>query len=229
MSVADAVRHGGGAIRLRARWVVPIDLPPIEDAEVVVEDGVIVSVGKAVSGEPGHDFGPAAILPGFVNVHTHLEYTVMRGLLEDMAFFPWIRTLTALKAHLTLEDWIASATLGAAEMAAAGVTTIADAADAGASVAALLASGHRGIVYREVFGIEREPSNEAILSILGSRVTAMSAQIARAGADERVSVGISPHAPYTVRPDLSAPSRSSRPASVFPKRSISPSPRRRRN
>jgi 5-methylthioadenosine/S-adenosylhomocysteine deaminase len=181
---------------------VPVDLPPIEDGEVVVEDGVIVSMGKAVSGEPAHDFGLAAILPGFVNVHSHLEYTVMRGLLEDMAFFPWIRTLTALKAHLTLEDWTASATLGAAEMAAAGMTTIGDAADAGASLAALLASGHRGIVYREVFGIEREPSNDTILSVLGSRIAAMRAQVARAGADERVGIGISPHAPYTVRPDL---------------------------
>jgi 5-methylthioadenosine/S-adenosylhomocysteine deaminase len=202
VSVADSVRHGEGAVRLRARWVVPVDLPPIEDGEVIVEGGVIISVGKAVSGEPGHDFGLAAILPGFVNSHAHLEYTVMRGLLEDMAFFPWIRTLTALKAHLTLEDWTASATLGAAEMAASGVTTIADASDAGASLAALLASGHRGIVYREVFGIEREPSTESILSVLASRVAGMRAQAARAGADERVGVGISPHAPYTVRPDL---------------------------
>jgi len=204
--IADALRNaasGGETVRLRARWVLPIHLPPIENGEVAIENGVIVSVGKA-SGRPSVDLGLAAILPGFVNAHAHLEYTVLRGLLEDIAFFPWIRALTRAKAHLTLEDWTASATLGAAEMLAAGVTTISDSADAGASLGALIASGQRGIVYREVFGIEREPSPQSIVQILSGKVAAMRAQIARTGADDRVQVGVSPHAPYTVSRELFA-------------------------
>lgn len=202
MSVGDAIRYGsGGPVRLRARWIVPVDMPPIENGEVVIENGHIASVGKA-SGQPAHDFGCAAILPGLINVHAHLEYTIMRGLLEDMAFFPWIRTLTALKSHLDYDDWTASATLGAAEMLASGITTVADAADAGASLAALTASGQRGVVYREVFGIEKEPTIETILSVLRRRIVDMRAQLARTGADERIRLGISPHAPYTVQPEL---------------------------
>jgi 5-methylthioadenosine/S-adenosylhomocysteine deaminase len=183
--------------------VLPINLPPIEDGEVVIEEGRIIHVGKATGTPVGaHDLGLSAILPGFVNVHAHLEYTVLRGLVEDLPFFPWVRTLTALKAHLSLEDWVASATLGAAEMLAAGITTVADAADAGAPLTALLASGQRGIVYREVFGIEEEPTVEATVSALKAKVTTMRAQAARMGGDERVRIGISPHAPYTVRPAL---------------------------
>jgi cytosine/adenosine deaminase-related metal-dependent hydrolase len=203
VSVADLVRTAKGPIRLRARWVLPIDLPPIENGEVVVEDGRIASVGKAKSRNPdAFDFGLAAILPGFVNVHAHMEYTVLRGLLEEMPFFPWIRALTALKPYLTLEDWIASATYGAAEMLAAGITTVADASDAGAALAALIASGQRGIVYREVFGIEAEPPTAGVLNVLDARLRDMRAQVVRAGVDERLRIGISPHAPYTVRPDL---------------------------
>jgi cytosine/adenosine deaminase-related metal-dependent hydrolase len=202
--VGDAIRYGSGPVRLRARWVVPIDIPPIENGEVVIEDGIITHVGKVTTDLPAHDLGCAAILPGFVNAHAHLEYTVMRGLLEDMAFFPWVRTLTALKTHLTYEDWTTSATLGAAEMLAAGITTVADAADAGASLAALIASGQRGIVYREVFGIEKEPTIETILSVLRRKITDMRAQLARSGADVRIRLGVSPHAPYTVQPDLFA-------------------------
>ncbi len=199
--VADAIRHSPGPHRLRARWVLPIDMPPIENGEIVIQGGGIIDVGKA-SGQPSHDFGFAALLPGLVNVHAHLEYTVLRGLLEDIAFFPWIRALNSLKAHLTLEDWVASATLGAAEMLAAGVTCLADASDSGAALPAMLSSGMRGTVYREVFGIEKEPSIETALSILRGKVVQMRAQSARVGGNDRVHIGISPHAPYTVRGEL---------------------------
>ncbi|MGK4495565.1 amidohydrolase family protein, partial [Klebsiella pneumoniae] len=89
-----------------------------------------------------------------VNVHTHLDYTVMRGLLEDIEFFPWIRRLTAYKAALSPEDWVASATWGAAEALAGGVTTIADCTDTGAALFGACALGLRGIIYQEVFGID---------------------------------------------------------------------------
>lgn len=190
-------------MRLRARWVLPVDMPPIENGEVVIEDGRITHVGKAISArEPHIDLGLSAILPGFVNVHAHLEYTVMRGLLEDLPFFAWIRTLTALKTRLSLDDWIASATMGAAEMLGGGITTVADACDAGASLSALLVSGQRGIVFREVFGIEREPAPEFIIAALKKKMTAMEEQIERHHADDRLAVGISPHAPYTVSAEL---------------------------
>jgi 5-methylthioadenosine/S-adenosylhomocysteine deaminase len=180
-------------------------MPPIEDGEVTVEDGRITFVGKAMARADDrmvHDFGMAAILPGFVNVHAHLEYTVMRGLLEDMAFFPWIRTLTALKQYLNLDDWVTSATFGAAEMLAAGITCVADACDAGASLSALATAGMRGIVYREVFGIEAEPPIAETVSHLKTRLHAMRSQLHRLGTSDRIELGISPHAPYTVRSDL---------------------------
>src|SRR5690242_12837228 len=102
---------------LRADWIVPISSAPIEQGEVVIEDGLIVATrpAAAASGTDVEDFGDAIILPGLVNAHTHLDYTVMRGLLEDLEFFPWIREITARAAALTPEDWLASAMWGAAE------------------------------------------------------------------------------------------------------------------
>ena len=86
---------------LRARWVLPIEGPVIENGEVIVDDGLIVDVRAAKGTAPGDalDLGDAILLPGLVNVHTHLDYTVMRGLLEDIAFFPWIRELTVRKGR----------------------------------------------------------------------------------------------------------------------------------
>jgi cytosine/adenosine deaminase-related metal-dependent hydrolase len=203
MAIADTLRHASGTITLRARWILPMHLPPLEDADLMIENGRIVEIRKASrQTTPTVDFGNSVLMPGLINVHAHIEYTALRGLVEDMDFFPWIRELTRLKSHITLRDWVSSATLGAAEMLAAGITTIGDASDAGATVAALLASGQRGIVYREAFGIEAEPDSGSIVRILTQKLRDMQAQIARAGGDDRIGVGISPHAPYTVRPDL---------------------------
>ena len=207
MTLAETIRHAPQPLRLRARWVLPIHMPPIENGEIVIEDGKIVAVGKAVRRGVSEylDLGYTALLPGFVNVHAHLEQTVLRGYVEDMSYFPWTRRLTALKSHVELDDWITSATVGAAEMLSAGVTTVGDCADAGASLPAMLVSGLRGIVYREVQGMESGAKDEHTLSVFQQRVWNMRAQSARMGAGDRVRVGISPHSAYAVPPSLFMP------------------------
>ncbi len=199
--LSEVLRFSEGAVRIRARWVLSVHLPPIEDGELIVENGRILSVGKS-SGRYDIDLGNVAVLPGFVNTHAHIEYTALRGYLEDIAFFPWIRQLTALKSKLTYDDWVSSAIFGAAELLSAGITCVGDCADAGASVNALISSGMRGIVFREVFGIENDANISGIIGILERKLTEMEAQILRGGAEERVGLGISPHAPYTVKSAL---------------------------
>ncbi len=183
-----------------ARWVLPIDAPPIDGGEVVVEDGLITAVrARQTPAAECRDFGDAVLLPGLVNAHSHLEYTALRGFLEDVPFFPWIRALTAAKAALSAEDWLWSARLGALECAASGITTLGDNTDAGVTMRVLSGSGQRGIAYQELFGIDdREP--------VGPIMAALEAKIAahRAYASERVTVGVSPHALYTIRPALFA-------------------------
>ncbi len=202
MSLADTFRHTEGMIRLRAKWVLPIDLPPIEDGEVHLEDGEIAWVGKASGRTPTADFRMAAILPGLVNAHTRLENTVLRGLLEDIPWITRTRAAAALRAQLSLEDWVTSATLGAGELLSGGVTTVADAADSAASLTALLTSGIRGIVFRDISGIEREQDTSVTISVLKKRLGEMRDQIERHHAEERASVGIAPHAPYAVSTEL---------------------------
>jgi cytosine/adenosine deaminase-related metal-dependent hydrolase len=185
---------------LRARWVLPVASAPIENGEVVVEGDRIVAVRPVADyGRTDvQDFGDAILMPGLVNVHTHLDYTLMRGLLEDIPFFPWIRELNARKAVLTQEDWIASATWGAAEAVAGGVTTLGDCTDSGAALVGAKRLGLGGIVFQEVFGIDLRQSVAEILAELAVKLEAH-----RIGAfGTRLTVGISPHAPYTVRPEL---------------------------
>ena len=190
----------GAAQVYRAKRVIPISSKPIENGEIIVENSVIVEVRQAKDDRDfkGRDFGESILMPGLVNVHTHLDYTIMRGLLEDLPFFTWIRQLTLKKPLLTPEDWLASASWGAAEAVAGGVTTIGDCCDSGAAFYAAKLFGMRGIVYQEVFGIDESESVQSILLHLKAKVKALQAD----SFGTSLKIGISPHAPYTVRPEL---------------------------
>jgi cytosine/adenosine deaminase-related metal-dependent hydrolase len=184
-----------------ARWVLPIISPMIQDGAVAVDNSTIVAVGSrrdVVAKFPDSritDFGEAAILPGFVNAHSHLELTVMRGFLEreENDFFAWLRKLTVARLAMTAEDLLVSATCGAIEAARAGVTCLGDASSAATqAMEALSQVGLCGIVYQESFGPDPK--------LADGNVAKLREQIAelRMLEDDLVRVGISPHAPYTV-------------------------------
>jgi cytosine/adenosine deaminase-related metal-dependent hydrolase len=189
-----------------ARWVLPVVSGPIEYGAAAVEGARIVGVGaraEVVARFPEaevEDFGEAAILPGFVNCHTHLELTAMRGFLEaeEGNFFAWLRKVTfARRERMTDEDLQASAAWGAAEALRAGVTCVADASDAGATtMRALREVGLRGVVFQEAFGAdEREARGQF------DKAREKIARL-RGGETALVTLGLSPHSPYTVSPPL---------------------------
>lgn len=179
----------------RARWVVPVTAPPVRDGALAVQDGRIRYVGVASRAPHGdvHDLGEALLMPGLVNVHTHLELTAMRGFLEDLPFFEWIVRLQRAKTTvLTPDSMLDSAKLGLVEGLLAGITTYADTCDSGVALTAMRAMGVRGIMYQEVFGPDPASCDEAIASLrkkLSVHLDAIS---------PLVRVGVSPHAPYTV-------------------------------
>jgi cytosine/adenosine deaminase-related metal-dependent hydrolase len=186
----------------KAKWVLPITSDPIPGGEVLVIGDHIEAVGRKLSKshpeEPAIDLGEAILAPGFVNVHAHLDYTALRGSIDDLPLFPWVRKVTEYAQAMEPTDYRWSSLLGAAECARAGITTVADASPSAYSLDALLQSGLRGIVYQEVFGYRSDdfaPDLDGLEARLDSLVPK---------ATERVKVGVSPHAIYTVSPGLLA-------------------------
>ncbi len=187
--------------RYHAAWVLPITSPPVRNGTVAVSGGRITYVGPRAGAPAGEDveLGAAVLMPGLVNVHTHLELTAMRGFLEDLDFRSWILRLTVARGDvMTRAMLLDSARFGLAEGLAAGITTFADTCESGVAFDAMLDRGVRGIVYQEVFGPAPVASEEQ-LDDLRHRVEAL-----RQRESSLVRVGVSPHAPYTVSDRLFA-------------------------
>ncbi len=169
---------------LSADWVLPVDGPPIESGRVRFEDGRLVEVGP---GRAERHFADAVIVPGFVNAHSHLEYSVYAGFGDGFPFGPWIETHMERKGRLSAEEMLAVARRGVLDSLASGITTTADYSFSGAAATAAADAGLRAIVYLEVFGGDPAAAQE--------RLDGMRSAISPS---PLVQIGVSPHAPYSV-------------------------------
>jgi cytosine/adenosine deaminase-related metal-dependent hydrolase len=182
----------------RADWVLPVAAPVLADGALAVNGERIVGVGPAPEvratypGAAFTDLGRSIVMPGFVNCHSHLEYTLFRGILDDAEFGDWILSLVDVKAALTPEEYAVAARLGVVEAISSGITTLADTSYGMAPLAAAAEAGLRGRLYLEVFGID-DKHIEATMADVERRL-----QGAQAQAPPQFDVGLAPHAPYTV-------------------------------
>jgi len=177
---------------LSADWVLPIEGPPIEGGAVSIEEGRIAAVGRADELGRGRHYDDAVIIPGFVNAHSHLEYAVYAGFGDSLTdFAEWIRLHTERKRRIGWDEYTAIARLGAAECLRSGVATVGDCSFSGAAAVAMDELGLGGIAYLEVFGADPDESLDQFEE-LRSR--------AAGHFGERVRLGISPHAPYSISP-----------------------------
>ncbi|HWB07684.1 MAG TPA: amidohydrolase family protein [Pirellulales bacterium] len=197
---------------LRGCYVFPITSPPIADGVVTIDEGRIVGVGRepALAGCHLSDLGNVAILPGLVNAHTHLEFSGLAAplgvpgtLLPD-----WIRLVVAYRRALPPDSQAAAVEQGVKECRAHGVVAVGEIAttDFGDAVANTLTDA---TVFREIIGLKRELIDERLaaarqfLAVTTSRPHREGeGKLAARPPARDIRRGISPHAPYSVHPEL---------------------------
>ena len=188
---------------LTARYVLPVATPHIENGAVLVRGDEIIEIGDFEHlhalhpDEPVRDFGLATLMPGFVDLHTHLEYSAMRGLVDDLPYSEWKLQLMHKEQRFTSQDWDDSALLGALEALQSGITTVADITRTGASGHAAQATGLRALIYREVATMDKHQV-EPVMAHAAADIDAWRATID----GSRITIGIAAHAPYSCHPEL---------------------------
>lgn len=157
-------------------------------AEIISVDKTPPSADKIISGR-----GKMAVIPGFVNAHTHAAMTLLRGLGEEAPLMEWLKTkIWPVEDKLTPE-YIYWGTLSAMlEMLSTGTTCFADmyfemerVAEAvlGAGMKAALC---RGITAGEPGKVDRSLQNNLDLAEKYH------------GREGLITIQLGPHAPYTV-------------------------------
>jgi len=111
-------------------WIVTCDDAGTEHPSgwVLVEDGVISTVGGGVEPEAGErvELNGAVVTPGLVNTHHHLYQTLTRARAQQADLFSWLLELYPVWARIDAEAEYAAARTGLAELALSGCTTVFD-------------------------------------------------------------------------------------------------------
>jgi cytosine/adenosine deaminase-related metal-dependent hydrolase len=195
----------GRPLVLRARVVLPVNGPPIENGALLVYRDRIVVAGswedfpvqfKSLAGGKILDLGEVILMPGLVNAHCHLDYTGMAGIWPPpKKFIDWIPRMLAAKAEWSYSDYARSWIRGAKMLVQSGTTTVADIEAAPELLPDVWDSTPlRVISFLELTGVrsKREPSE--ILADSLEKITSVP--------HFRCATALSPHAPYSTTPEL---------------------------
>ncbi len=179
---------------LRARYLFPVAGPPLRDAAITIVGERIVAVGGGAPVVGTRDLGNVAILPGLVNAHTHLEFSDLAEPLgtPGESLPSWIRRVIA-ERRARPPGAASGIAQGLAESIRAGTTMLGEIGTAAWPDTARPAADI--VVLRETIGLAPETCD--------ARLAAARVHLAEPWAERGpLRAGLSPHAPYSVHPEL---------------------------
>jgi len=176
-----------------------MDGRPIDDGGVAIEGERIVAAGRFsdVRAEGGSltDLGEMVLLPGLINAHCHLDYTVLRGMIAPQrSFADWILQINGLRRDLSDDDYLASIAAGFEEAKRWGTTTLANIESMPALLLRMAPPPLRTWWFAELIDVRPRLTAEEMI--------AASLHFFFNNQNWRGGFGLSPHAPYTASPRL---------------------------
>ena len=193
---------------LSASWVIPVEPfgAVFENAAIAIDDGKILGIFQVDDAKKQfvlktHEhFEGQALLPGFVNAHTHSAMTLLRGYADDMPLMSWLteKIWPAEAKLLTEQSVYGGSLLACKEMLMGGITCFNDMYFYPVSTAkAVLDSGIRAMLGLIVFDNSSIHTKNADDCLHQAEKLLTNLQ----GTNQRLYFCVAPHAPYTVSDD----------------------------
>ncbi|KZZ46646.1 N-ethylammeline chlorohydrolase [Thalassolituus sp. HI0120] len=191
-------------IQINARWVAPLSASHsrtlLNNQAVFVKDGKILAIQdqQATSHEADQvvELTDHLLLPGYVNAHGHAAMSLFRGLADDLPLMTWLNEhIWPAEAKWTTAEFVLDGTrLAIAEMLKCGTTTYSDMyfyPQQGAQAA--FESGIRNVSFTPILDF---PTNFA--QNADDYIEQAVAAHKHYQNQPRITLGLGPHAPYTV-------------------------------
>jgi cytosine/adenosine deaminase-related metal-dependent hydrolase len=179
----------------KARWVfVGPEMTPWENA-TVISDGQIITDITTQHMPQAIDLGNSAILPGLINAHTHLEFSdCTQPLPTPIPFTHWIRDLMAVRNNPE-RDISQAIAQGLRESQSQGISVIGEIATWPEDQFALWNQPvPHTIAFRECLGLKKAD--------IADKIKALKQWITAAKTTLYCQAALSPHAPYSLHPEL---------------------------
>lgn len=183
-----------------ASWLLSPDISPVAGGAILVRNGLVEETGtvdqlKRKHSFPVCEYPGCAIIPGFVNAHTHLELThfpswKIRNHVEyhPRRFVDWIIQLIKVKRGLTPEDFQHSVNEGIRMCLESGTTAVGEILTDHRLAPYYRSSPLSGRLYFELLGHDPVKFGKLLDEAIS----------ASADNNGKILPGLSPHAAYTV-------------------------------
>lgn len=189
---------------IKARWLLTMEPAEqiLEHHSLVIRDGVIADILPTDEAEQRwqadkvYDLGEHALLPGFVNAHTHLAMNLFRGIANDLPLMTWLQEhIWPVEGQWVSDEFVFEGSRFAiAELIRSGSTTFADMYFFPDAVArAAQESGIRAVIFSPLMDFPT-PMGQGPDDYLRIALQAHD----KWKHEPLIDIGFGPHAPYTV-------------------------------
>lgn len=189
--------------RLNARWLMTMQTSPPtvrEYQRVYIQEGRLLAIESMDAPElpfdEEFDLSEHLVMPGYINAHGHAAMSLFRGMADDLPLMTWLQDhIWPAESRWVNHDFVHQGTrLAIAEMLRSGTTTFADMYFYPAGVLqAAIETGMRCVSFTPVLDFPTnfgQNPDEYIQKALAVRD--------RYQHQPLITVGLGPHAPYTV-------------------------------
>lgn len=195
-----------GETVIRCAWLVNPGRAPQPNIRITIVDGTVAELCEVPADEVSL-IAAVAIMPSFVNVHTHLEFSRLPAPLSPSAPFPdWIRSVIQYRSSASEDEQFVTNGIrsGLQQSHTAGVRLIGEISTTENGVNTIQQATEKSrlsaVSFRELIGFSADHVSAQLKS---ADKHLKVAPTNNSTADEYQLVrGLSPHAPYSVHPAL---------------------------